>query len=207
MRFSPDFATRRTIMSFFLGLLVIAIAILALKTVIKTASALRRCAGGLHSLFRKRRTMQYRSIPFSTGQSVIHLPGRENDWAALSREFRQAILAQGVRASAESRRLSQLELAIEIEKREIELARLKMEKARIKARPKTVRPGHASVKDDRSGATRAVVPVDQLQTLRAATRLGPGSPQGLRREPPPVMVSEVEPSRRQTADPSVPVRH
>jgi hypothetical protein len=194
-------------MSFFLGLLVIAIAILAFRTVMKTAGALRRCAGGLHSLFRKYRTMRYRSIPFSTGQPVIHLPSRENDWAALSREFRQAILARGVRATAESRRLSQLEVAIEIEKREIELARLKMEKAQIKAQSKTLRPGPASVKDDRSRVTRSVVPVDQLQALQAATRLECGSPQGLRHEPPPEVVHEVKPSRRQTADPSVPVRH
>lgn len=194
-------------MSFFFGLLVIAIAILASKAVMKAAGAIWHCAGRLRSVFRKRQTIRYQSIPCRTGQPVIHLTNRESDGATLSRELRKEILTRGVRTSAEPRRLSQLDIAIEIEKREIELARLKAEKGQIKARAKTVRPDHSSVKDDRSGATRSFVPVEQLQAMRAATRLERSSPPRLQREPHPVVVHEIEQSPRQTAHPSAPVHH
>lgn len=120
-------------MNFFLGVLVIVLAILALKTMMKAAAVLWRWAARFNRICRKHRTMWSRSIPLRTEARVIHSVNPPQNWEALSREFRKAILTRGVRASSQTRKLCQLDEAIEIEKLEIELARLKAEKLQIKA--------------------------------------------------------------------------
>ena len=153
-------------MNFFMGITVMALAILALKAAMKAVAAFWRWAGRLTRIGRKRRTLRYRSTPFRTEARVIH---PAPDWEALSREFRKEILARGVRASSQTRKLAQLDEAIEIEKREIELARLKVEKSQLKARHKSV---HSTAKNDRKGQgdVSSVVPVAQLKAMREATR-------------------------------------
>jgi len=155
-------------MNFFLGVLVMAIAILALKTVISAAAVLWRWAGRSIGIGWTRRTMRYRSIPFRTEARSNHPVNPSPDWEALSREFHKEILARGVRASSQSRRLCQLDDAIEIEKRETELARLRVEKSQLKARQKAVR---TTTPSDRKGpgAGQSVVPIAQLKAMREAT--------------------------------------
>jgi len=189
-------------MNFFFGLLVIAIAILTLRTVMKAAGAILHRLGGLRSVFRKRRTMRYRSIPFRTGPQVINPTNHERAWEALSSELRKEILARGVRASSQSRKVSQLDEAIEIEKREIELARLKAEKSQIKARHKSVR---STVQSDRKrqGAAPSVVPIAQLQAMREATRIGRSLPHKLSASG----TVDVDLSKRQAANPQSSLHH
>jgi len=158
-------------MNFFMGLLVMALAILALKTAMKAVAILWRWTGRVTRIGRKRRTMRYRSIPCRTEARVTHPANQARDWEALSREFRKEILARGVRASGQTRKLAQLDEAIEIEKREIELARLKAEKSQLKARHKSVR---STTRSDRQGLETipSVVPIAQLKAMREATRPG-----------------------------------
>jgi hypothetical protein len=111
-------------MNFILGVLVMAIAILALKTVMKAAAGLCCWAGRLIRICRKHRTMRYRSTPVRIEQRTFHPMPSDADWQAISRELRREILGRGVRVSSQTRKLCQLDEAIEIQKREIELARL-----------------------------------------------------------------------------------
>jgi hypothetical protein len=191
-------------MSFFFGLLLITIAILILKTLIKTAGGILAMAD---RVFRHCQRNRYRRLLIDAGQPALNLPDRERDWEALSRDLRKEILARGVRASAEMRRLSQLDLAIEIEKREIELVRLKVEKAQIKARSKTDRSRPSLLKNDKNGAIRSVVPLEQLQAMRVATRSG----RSLSQNPQPDLngsdVHTLAPYTQRSANPSADARH
>jgi len=157
-------------MNFLYGVLVIAIVILALKTITKTVASLWRWFRPLMRTGRRRCTMKDGVTAPPAEERALH---SAPDWQALSRELRQSILARGVRASGQSQKLAQLDEAIEIEKREIELARLRAEKSQLKGRQKSVlttaqsnRKGH--------GANPSPVPVAQLKAMREATR--PGQP-------------------------------
>ena len=158
-------------MNFLYGVLVIAIAIFALKTVMKTAAVLWRWVGLLNRIGWRRRGMWDRSITIRTEKRALHPGYAVPDWQALSRELYQAILARGVRASSQARKLDQLDEAIEIAKREIELARLRAEKSQLKVRHKAVR-STAQCDRKRHGATQSVVPIAQLKAMREATRPG-----------------------------------
>jgi len=154
-------------MNFLYGVLVITIAILALKTITKTVASLWRCLSALIRTGRRRRAMKDGVTAPPTEERAPH---SAPDWQALSRELRQAILARGVRVSSQTRKLCHLDQAIEIEKREIELARLKAEKSQIKARHKSVRSA-AQYDRKRHGSAPSAVPIAQLQAMREATRV------------------------------------
>ncbi len=155
-------------MNFFYGMLVIALVILALKTVMKIAAALSRWFGLLIRIGRRRNKRRDQSLLSAVAVRPPHRVFDASDWTAISRELRQAILARGVRAS---RKLDRLDEAIEIEKREIELARLKAERSQLKARHKSARSNAPSAKQGH-GTGRPVIPIEQLKAMREATRAG-----------------------------------
>lgn len=155
-------------MNFLYGVLLIAIVILALKTVMKTAAALSRWFGLLIGIGRRRNKRRDQSLLSAVAVRPLHSGFDATDWTALSRELRQAILARGVLVS---RKLDRLDEAIEIEKREIELARLKAEKSHLKARHKSARSNVPSAKLGH-GAGRPVIPIEQLKAMREAARAG-----------------------------------
>lgn len=64
---------------------------------------------------------------------VLRMPTPERNWQQLSRDIQSAICARRTR-DPRAHRLEELEIEIQIELREIELARLKAEKASIKKR-------------------------------------------------------------------------
>ena len=155
-------------MNFVYGVLVIAIAILALKTITKTVASLWRWLRPLIRTGLRRCTMKDGVAASSTEERAPH---SAPDWPVLSRELRQAILARGVRASSQTRKLCQLDEAIENEKREIELARLRAEKSQLKARHKSVCSAARSARQGH-GAGQSIVPIAQLNAMREATRAG-----------------------------------
>ncbi len=155
-------------MNFLYGVLVIAFVIVALKTVMKTAAALSRWFGLLIRIGRRWNNRRDQSLLSGVVVRPPHPGFDTSDWTAISRELRQAILARGVRVS---RKLDRLDEAIEIEKREIELARLKAEKSQLKARYKSARSNAPSVKQAH-GTCRPVIPIEQLEAMRKAARPG-----------------------------------
>ena len=158
-------------MNFLYGVLVIAIVILALRTVMKTAAALSRWFGLLFWLGRRQHKTRDRFLHPSVEVQPLPPGSAAPDWSALSRELRQSILVRGVRASSQTRRRDQLDEAIEIEKREIELARLRAEKSQLKAWHKSVRSAARSARQGH-GADLPIVPIAQLKAMREATRAG-----------------------------------
>lgn len=159
-------------MNFLYGVLVIAIVILALKAVMKTAAVFSRWLGLLIRLGRRWNKRRDQSLLSAVAVRQLHPGFDASDWTAISRELRQAILARGVRAS---RKLDRLDEAIEIEKREIELARLKAEKSQLKARHKSARSNAPSAKLGH-GTGRPVIPIEQLEAMRKAALAGPSKP-------------------------------
>jgi hypothetical protein len=188
-------------MNFLYGILTLAIAIWALSTTMKAAAGLWRCAVRLIRISRKHGRLHSSPVPVVREEPNIPVASTAPDWQALSRDLRRNILARGVRVSGENRKLCQLDQAIEIEKREIELARLKAEKLEIRARNKFVRCTDRSDRHRRP-TSPSVAPIDQIKALREATRIGSSS---LSR--PSSGIAATSRSKRQTSDSSIPLPH
>ncbi|GEM_PF-6762117 len=153
-------------MNFLFGVIFLGLAILAIKAVM---SALQTVATGLWTLAtvvaeRRPRPVQREEAP------ILRMPIPDRNWQQLSREVQDAIRARRPRDPG-ARRLAQLELEIEIARCEIELAKLKAEKAAIKMR--TRKPRSENGQMDLFTADRSTAQA-QLEVMRGVLGRGTG---------------------------------
>jgi hypothetical protein len=148
------------------GLFYLGLAIMAFKAVWTTLKAVVTGGWNLVTVVAEhwRRPMRCKEAP------ILRMPTPDRDWQRLSREVQDAIHARCPRDPG-ARRLAQLEIEIEIERFEIELARLTAEKAAIKKR--TRRAPFEDGQMDLFTADRSTAQA-QLEAMRGVLGCGTG---------------------------------
>jgi hypothetical protein len=148
-------------MNILFGLFYLGLAIMAFKVVWITLEAVVTGLWNLATAAAEywRRLMPYKEAP------ILRMPTPDRDWQRLSREVQDATRDAG------ASRLAQLELEIQIERLEIELVRLKAEKAAIKKRSRKApfEDGQTDLFTAHRSTTQA-----QLEAMRGVLGCGTG---------------------------------